>query len=62
MSDDNIKEYRINIQGETVLDFRSGTVYAKNPEEAITEFCNIYKVSNEDKFNSKIYIKLIDEF
>lgn len=62
MSDDDIKEYRINIQGETVLDFMSGTVYAKTPEEAITEFCEINKVSNEDKFNSKIYIKLIDEF
>ena len=54
MSDDDIKEYRINIQGETVLNFMSGTIYAKNPEEAITEFCKINKISNEDKFNSKI--------
>lgn len=61
MSDD-IKEYRVSFKGKTALNFMSGTVYAKNPKEAVTEFCNIYKVSNEKKLNSKIYIKQIDKF
>lgn len=59
MSND-IKEYRVSFQGKIALNFMSMNVYAKSPKEAVVDFCKLNRISNEDRLNSKIYVKRID--